>query len=82
MANRMKSAWESEGVQVVLRESQLAGKPCHHLEIVKSGGDHSDMFIQVRGSLAYGLLVTQPRQDDSVVKVAKAGLRIVEPGAR
>jgi hypothetical protein len=76
LVNQMKSAWEREGVRVVLRESQLAGKPCHHLELIKSAGDHQDMFIQVRGSLAYGLLVTQPRRDDSVVKVAKAGLRI------
>ena len=75
--DRMKSAWEREGAKVVVQESQLAGKPCHHLELIRSEGDHQDLFIQIRGSVAYSLLVTQPRRDDSVVKVAKAGLKIV-----
>jgi hypothetical protein len=67
------------GTTVTVKSSVLSRLPCHHIEIRPSKGHQQDLFLQKRGNLVYGLLVTAPEHDQKLIDQAKAGMRISTP---
>jgi hypothetical protein len=73
---RMAESNRREGVSVEVKKSELGGRTCSHLEMSKPAGDQQDFFIQKRGNIAYGVLVTAPVRDAKLLARARSGLRI------
>ena len=74
--------FDRDGATVTLKKAQLAGESCHHLEVDRRDGYYHDMFMLVRNSTLYGLLVTQPTRDSGLVEEAKKRFRLgpIRPG--
>jgi hypothetical protein len=67
------------GTVVTVKSSVLSRLPCHHIEVRRSQGHQQDLFLQKRGNMVYGLLVTAPEHDQKLIDQAKAGIRISTP---
>ena len=67
------------GQTVAVDRSELAGRPCAHIQIDPPDGDRQDMFLQERSGVFYGLLVTVETRDKDLLARARAGLRISGP---
>jgi hypothetical protein len=79
MAAFMADQFRNDGKIVAVDRSELAGRPCEHLEIDPPAGDRQDMFLQERDGVVYGLLVTVETRDKDLLARARAGLRIAGP---
>jgi hypothetical protein len=76
----MAESFRKGGATVSTRESTLAGQPCHQLVIDKDEpSGRQDFFLQQRGHLIYGVLVSAPAHDPALLESARAGLRIEDP---
>ena len=73
---RMAESKRREGVNVEVKKSELGGRTCSHLEMSKPAEDQQDFFIQKRGNIVYGVLVTSPVRDARLLARARSGLRI------
>jgi len=81
MAMFTADQYRKAGSKVAVDRSELAGRPCEHLEIDPPAGDRQDMFLQERDGMFYGLLVTVVTRDKDLLARARAGLRITGPPA-
>lgn len=67
---------ESTGATVTIKEAQLAGESCHHVEVSRRDGYQQDIFMFHRGSTNYSLMVTQPTRNAELINKAKKGFRL------
>jgi hypothetical protein len=81
MATFMAGQYRKAGSIVAVDRSELAGRPCEHLQIDPPAGDRQDIFLQERDGVVYGLLVTVETRDKDLLARARAGLRITGPPA-
>lgn len=75
---RVVKQFESAGATVTMKKAQLEGQLCHHLEVSRRDGYQQDMFMLHRGSINYGLLITQPTREPELIDKAKNGFRLTE----
>jgi hypothetical protein len=71
--------FRSTGKTVTVKASELAGRPCDHLELDWRTGPRQDLFIQRRGRLQYTVVVTAPTHDPDLLDRTRAGFRLDEP---
>lgn len=69
-------SYVGRGDTVTTKASELAGRPCGHLEIDPTGGDRNDTFVQRRGDFGYAVAVRNRTRDPALLARARAGLRI------
>jgi hypothetical protein len=72
----MAAGERERGHVAVVKRSELSGRPCGHVQINRPDGFQQDMFLQKRGTIVYGLLVTARKRDAQLIARAKAGFKI------
>jgi hypothetical protein len=77
-AGLLAEDFRSDGASVVVKKNVLAGRPCHHVEVTRSGGFQQDMFLMNHGDRSYVVLVTQSIRDRSVIEKARTGLKLLD----
>ncbi len=68
---------EKKGAQVTGKASSLAGKPCHHLEIIEPNGGKGDTLILAQGRFIYMIIISQPTRDAALVEAATRGFQLI-----
>lgn len=77
-AERYARALRESGATVTIKESQIAGKPCVHLEASDPGSVQKDMFILHWNNTNYSVLIIQVARDKQLIEKVKQGFRITD----
>jgi hypothetical protein len=76
-ARKLAEGFRAKGANVAMKESRLAGAPCHHLVVNRPDGFQQDMFILNKTNVNYAILITQPTRDVGLVGKVRNSFKLV-----